>query len=171
MTTQNRTTTNNEPFSDNQSMVDQVEVVYMRPDFDEFKLSDEEESFTNDTTVMSTKVHHHAGKLSLYEREMKHLKMKEKLLNAKRLKLIQAREDALQEAPEVNEIPKYLNKSRVNDNDYVPLYERAGQIHAQKLTEIALNEERKKRQQEIEDRESELDRYRKDKKNRPKKRL
>ena len=168
MTTQNPsnllTTNNNEPFSDNQSMVDQVEVVYMRPDFDEFKLSDEEESFTNDTTVMSTKVHHHAGKLSLYEREMKHLKMKEKLLNAKRLKLIQAREDALQEAPEVNEIPKYLNKSRVNDNDYVPLYERAGQIHAQKLTEIALNEERKKRQQEIEDRESELDRYRKDKK-------
>ena len=69
--------------------------------------------------------------------------MKEKLLNAKRLKLIQAREDALQEAPEVNEIPKYLNKSRVNDNDYVPLYERAGQIHAQKLTEIALNEREK----------------------------
>ena len=167
MTTQNRsnllTTTNNEPFSDNQSMVDQCEIVYLRPD-DEFNLSDEEDSFTNDTTVMSTKVHHHAGKLSLYEREMQHMKQKEKLLNAKRIKLLQARDDALQDAPEVNELPRYLYKSKVNDDDYVPLYERAGQIHAQKLTEIALNEERKKRQQEMEDRESELDRYRKDKK-------
>ena len=158
MTTQNRTTTNNEPFSDNQSMVDQCEIVYLKPD-DDFQLSDEEDSYTNDTTVMSTKVLHHARKLSLYEREMQHMKKKEKFLNAKRVKLIQAREEELQDAP----VPRYLYKSKAND-DYVSLYERAGQIHAQKLTEIALNEERKKRQKEMEDRESELDRHRKDKK-------
>ena len=162
MTTQNRTTTNNEPFSDNQSMVDQCEIVYLKPD-DDFQLSDEEDSYTNDTTVMSTKVLHHARKLSLYEREMQHMKKKEKFLNAKRVKLIQAREEELQDAPEVNELPRYLYKSKAND-DYVSLYKRAGQIHAQKLTEIALNEERKKRQKEMEDRESELDRHRKDKK-------
>ena len=100
MTTQNRTTTNNEPFSDNQSMVDQCEIVYLKPD-DDFQLSDEEDSYTNDTTVMSTKVLHHARKLSLYEREMQHMKKKEKFLNAKRVKLIQAREEELQDAPEV----------------------------------------------------------------------
>ena len=91
------------------------------------------------------------------------MKKKEKFLNAKRVKLIQAREEELQDAPEVNELPRYLYKSKANV-DYVSLYERAGQIHAQKLTEIALNEERKKRQKEMEDRESELDRHRKDKK-------
>ena len=161
----NLLTTQNEPFSENQSMVDQVEIVYMRPDYDDFKLSDEEDDFSNDTTIMSTKVHHHAGKTTLYEREMKHLKYKEKILHSKRMKIIQAKEDLLQPAPQINEMPDYLNKSKmVTYEDHRPLYERAGEIHAQKLTKIALNEERKKRLKELEDTENDLNRYRKNKK-------
>ena len=144
----NETTTNirtkNDLFDDDDSIAKGTEILEIRPELDNFMLTDSDTETDQDTTIMSgIKVSRHNKKLSLYEREMKHLKYKEKLLEAKRMKILQKRQDMMQDAPEMNEMSEYLVDTR---GGYIPLYKRAGEIHSQHLAQIALNMERKKMQ-------------------------
>ena len=80
---------------------------------------------------------------NIYEREMKHLKYKNKILDAKRQKLIQEENKLMKESPGLNSISDLIIQKKGN---YIPLFERACQIHNQHLTNIILNEEKNKKQ-------------------------
>ena len=96
---------------------------------------------------------------NIYEREMKHLKYKNKILDAKRQKLIQEENKLMKESPGLNSISDLIIQKKGN---YIPLFERACQIHNQHLTNIILNEEKNKK--EIFETENELLRSKNNKK-------
>ena len=93
-------------------------------------------SLTNNLKSISNK------RKNIYEREMKHLKYKNKLLDAKRQKLIQEEYNLMKESPGLNSISDLIIQKK---GKYIPLFERACQIHNQHLTNIILNQEKKKK--------------------------
>ena len=94
-------------------------------------------SVTNNLKSISNK------RKNIYEREMKHLKYKNKILDAKRQKLIQEENKLMKESPGLNSISDLIIQKK---GKYIPLFERACQIHNQHLTNIILNEEKNKKQ-------------------------
>ena len=76
--------------------------------------------------------------LSLYEREKNNLKKKKNKLDKERKLIIQKKMNSLQPGPVINDNSHNLVSKM---GEYVPIQERAAQIHSRHLTQIILNEE------------------------------
>ena len=76
--------------------------------------------------------------LSLYDREMKNLKKKRTKLDKERKLIIQKKMNYLQPGPVINDASHNMVSKM---GEYVPIQERAAQIHSRHLTQIILNEE------------------------------
>ena len=129
----------------NSDELEHYEIEIINPE----ELEDDESDLSGlNPLIPEKKVVVKSGKLSLYEREMKNLKKKENRLDKERKLIIQKKLNNLQEGPAINE------KSHIiiaNSGDYVPLYQRAAQIHNKHLTQIVLNEELKRMEKKKEE--------------------
>ena len=79
--------------------------------------------------------------MKIYDREIKHLKYKNKILDAKRQKINKEEENLMKESPGLNTMSNYIIQKKGN---YIPLFQRANQIHSQHLANIIINNEKKK---------------------------
>ena len=102
--------------------------------------------------------------MKIYDREIKHLKYKNKILDAKRQKINKEEENLMKESPGLNTMSNYIIQKKGN---YIPLFQKANQIHSQHLTNIIINNEKKK-QKIIEDEQKEILLNKNDKKYNPK---
>ena len=76
--------------------------------------------------------------LTLYEREMKNLKKKRNKLDKERKLIIQKKMNYLQPGPVINDASHNMIAKM---GEYIPIQDRAAQIHSKHLTQIILNEE------------------------------
>ena len=118
-------------------------IQYIEPEIEE----NEEDEFLDTNISCDANITNNLKSIShkrknIYDREMKHLNYKNKLLDAKRQKLIQEEINLMKESPGLNPISDIIIQKKGN---YIPLFERACQIHNQHLTKILLNEEKNKK--------------------------
>ena len=89
-------------------------------------------------------------KLTLYEREILNCKRKNEKLEKKRKLLIYSKEKELKSIPDIDPVSTYIVSLK---EEYIPIQERASELHNIKLSKIVINEEsnrmKKKRQEEI----------------------
>ena len=138
--------------SDNQSLIEGMEILFIKPGESEVFDSDiSDELSYHSTGLANIKVHKRPGKLSIYEREKKHLEYKERLLSAKREKQVQEIKKELKFVPQINKnkFSQIYGDISETNKDYVSLHQRAGQIHAQKLMQINLYEQKKKEEEQL----------------------
>ena len=103
--------------------------------------------------VLNTKVINKGRQYTLYEREMKNLKKKRIKLDKERNLIIQKKLNEMQDGPKINETSHNLLTNR---GEYIPIHQRAAQIHSRHLTQIILHEQLKRMEKEKEE-EKELE--------------
>lgn len=149
-----------------------TEVTYILPDSnyeDSFYMDDYEYNNNNTNTNSQYDKEILSGynqivcsnKSTIYEREMRNLFRKEEILKSKRIQAYQNEISKLQEVPCINSnsnkyYKKKRNSSMVNlsykDNNAIPIYQRACDLHSQRIHKIKINEEIKtKNKQEYEE--------------------
>lgn len=149
-----------------------TEVTYILPDSDyedSFYTNEYNDNYTNNnnnTTTNGTVYGYgnqiiYSNKSTIYEREMLKLYRKEEILKSKRIQAYQNEINKLQDVPCVNgnyNYKKKRNSSMINlsikdnNNNDLPIYQRAGDLHSRRLYKIKINEELKhKNKKENED--------------------
>ena len=116
-------------------------------------IEDESNNSSINPFVLNTKVINKGRQCTLYEREMKNLAKKKIKLDKERNIIIQKKLNELQDGPKINEVSHNLLTNR---GEYVPIHQRAAQIHSRHLTQIILHEELKRMEKEKEE-EKELE--------------
>ena len=116
-------------------------------------LEDESNNSSINPFVLNTKVVNKGRQYTLYEREMKNLNKKRMKLDKERNLIIQKKLGELQDGPIINEESHNLLANR---GEYIPIHQRAAQIHSRHLTEIILHEKLKRMEKEKEE-EKELE--------------
>ena len=124
----------------NEENIDNNEIEYINPE------NEEEEILETDITYFpdirnNLKSKKNKKRMKIYDREIKHLKYKNKILDAKRQKLNKEEENLMKESPGLNTMSNYIIQKKGN---YIPLFQRANQIHSQHLANIIINNEKKK---------------------------
>ena len=113
---------------------------------------------SNKRTVFGYNQIIHSNKSTIYEREMQKLFRKEELLKSKRIQAYQNEINELRDVPRINS--NYYKKKRnssmvslsVRDNNEIPIYQRACDLHSRRMHKIKVNEELKtKNKQDYED--------------------
>ena len=118
--------------------LEQIEIEIINPE----DLEESKENLLN-PDLLKEKVT--KNKLSLYEREMRNLRKKRNKLDKERNIIIQKKMSHLQPGPEINDYSHVLISKM---GEYVPIHERAAQIHNRHLTQIILNEELKRQEKQ-----------------------
>ena len=124
----------------NEDNIEINEIEYINPE------NEEEEILETDITYFpdirnNLKSKKNKKRMKIYDREIKHLKYKNKILDAKRQKLNKEEENLMKESPGLNTMSNYIIQKKGN---YIPLFQRANQIHSQHLANIIINNEKKK---------------------------
>ena len=107
----------------------------------EFVNPNELEDESNDSSFNPSNIENrifNKGRQTLYEREMNNLRKKRNRLDKERILKIQKICNNLQDGPAINEKSHQI---LANLGEYVPIQDRAAQIHSRYLTRIILNEE------------------------------
>lgn len=144
--------------SDNQSLIEGMEILFIKPgETETFYSDDNDELSYHSTGLANIKVHKRPEKLSLYEREKKHMEYKERLLSAKREKQVKEITKELKPNPEINKnkFSQLYGDVLNNNKDSIALYQRAGQIHSQKLMQINLYNQKKKVEEKLKEEQEE----------------
>lgn len=137
-----------------------TEVTYLLPDsdYEDSFYMNEYDEYNNNTstnlnydkgTVYGYNQIVHSNKSTIYEREMHKLYRREEILKSKRIQAYQNEINKLQDVPCVNS--NYYRKKRhssmvnlsVRDNDDIPIYQRACDLHSRRMYKIKVNEELK----------------------------
>ena len=121
----------------NSDDLENIEIEIINPE----DLKDESQENILNPDLLKEKVT--KNKLSLYEREMRNLKKKKNKLDKERNLIIQKKMSHLQPGPEINDYSHVLISKM---EEYVPIHDRAAQIHNRHLTQIILNEELKRQE-------------------------
>ena len=116
-------------------------------------IEDESNNSSINPFVLNTKVINKGRQYTLYEREMKNLNKKKMRLDKERNLIIQKKLNELQDGPKINETSHNLLTNR---GEYIPIHQRAAQLHSRHLTQIILHEQLKRMEKEREE-EKELE--------------
>ena len=87
----------------------------------------------------------------LYYLGMNNLRKKERKLNKERELIIEKKLSQLQDRPQLNEYTNNIIERKKEKNEYIPIQERAAEIHSRKLTRIILHENKIKLEKENEE--------------------
>ena len=139
---------NNANASLNSEDLDPIEIEIVNDNLEE-----ESNNSSINPFVINTKVVNKSRQYTLYEREMKNLNKKRMKLDKERNLIIQKKLGELQDGPIINEKSHNLLTNR---GEYIPIHQRAAQIHSRHLTQIILHEQLKRMEKEKEE-EKELE--------------
>ncbi len=146
----------------NEDNIEINEIEYINPENEEEEILETDITYFPDISN-NLKSKKNKKRMKIYDREIKHLKYKNKILDAKRQKLNKEEENLMKESPGLNTMSNYIVQKKGN---YIPLFQRANQIHSQHLTNIIINNQKKK-QKIIEDEQKEILLNKNDKKYNP----
>ena len=124
----------------NEENIDNNEIEYINPENEEEEILETDITYFPDISN-NLKSKKNKKRMKIYDREIKHLKYKNKILDAKRQKLNKEEENLMKESPGLNTMSNYIVQKKGN---YIPLFQRANQIHSQHLANIIINNEKKK---------------------------
>ena len=140
---------NNNIMSDtiNSEDLEPIEIEIVNPD----KIEDESNnSGINPFIYNNNKIINKGRQYTLYEREMKNLQKKRNKLDKERQLVIQRKLNSLQPGPIINEKSHEIVSQL---GEYVPIQERAAQIHSRHLTQIILHDELKRMEKQKQEEE------------------
>ena len=127
---------------------DIIEVKIIPPQKKDYLKKDIKDESNNNNYVNKKTKKSKTTTLSLYEREMRNRERKMKNLEKKRNILLNEEVRELRSKPEID-----INSQIVisNNEQYIPIYQRALKLHSMKLSKQILNEENNKMKKEIEE--------------------